>query len=106
MPTPGIVPVIQEAQLHPQDGSLQGVQPVVPSHSYMLVLAPLPVVAHHSHLLGQVWVVRSQHPAVTVRAQVLARVEAEGRKITKRPNTASCPARPVSLTGVLDHLEA
>ena len=82
-------------QLYPENGCLQRVEPPVPGQVNVLVLGPLAVVTHRSNRFGQGRVAGGQRSRVTVRAEVLARVKAEGGKSAHGSCPPSLVARPV-----------
>src|SRR6266545_3983139 len=95
------VPLVEPAQLDPQDRRLHGVDPPVPRERDVVVLLLLAVVAHHPDPLGQLGVVGGQRAPVPVGAQVLARVERERGEGAEAAGPFAVPPRAVRLAGVL-----
>ena len=67
--------VFEVAELDPQDGGLQGVEPAVQAHGLVKVAFLAPVIREHANLLGELRIMGKDGAAVPVAAQRLARVE-------------------------------
>ena len=72
----------------------------------MLVLRGAPMVTHDPDLAVDVVAVREHRARVTVRAEVLARIEAGRRRVPDRPGPRARSGRPLALRGVLDDRDA
>ena len=80
----GLIPRLQTLEFDPQDRGLDRVEPAVEPVAEMLVFDLLAVVAQEQHLVGQLGPVGGDRPGVAKRAQVLARVKAEGGRVSPR----------------------
>ena len=85
---------------------LDRVEPVVPAFDHVRVLARPAEIAEQPDALRELLVVGRHRAAVAVRAEVLARVEAEGGGPPEAADPASLVAGAVRLARVLDEGEA
>ena len=91
----GRVPRVEAAQLHPQHGGLQAVESLVEAGLQMLALARAGRGCAAAALRSAiVVVVRADRAAVAERAEVLARVEAEGGGVPSEPARPAAPSSP------------
>src|SRR5205823_13764625 len=89
-----LVPLGEVPKLRAQDPRLYGVEPaVVPLHGVEVFLR-LPVVAQLAAVLGQALVVRGDRPRLATRAEILAGVEAEDRRVAHRAGLAPSAVLP------------
>src|SRR5687767_12828188 len=79
VPLPAGVPVLEVAELHPEHGRLEGVEPAVLAEHVMVVLGPRPVLAQELHPVEECFVLADDHAAVADPAQVLRGEEREAR---------------------------
>ena len=102
---PGLVPVVDVAELGLEHDGLDGVEPAVDALDLVDVLLERAVAGEQAGVPGEFVVVGDDRPAVPVGAEVLAGVEAE------RPGDAECPGLPalvgreMGLGAILDEME-
>ena len=72
----------------------------------VVLVRPRAVVRELSHPRRVLAVVRDHHPRVAVRAEVLAGIEAEARRVAERPRAAAADRSTVRLRRVLEHGDA
>src|SRR5437867_554620 len=102
------VPLRQMTKLHPQDASLDGVEPAVVPLDVVEVFPRLAVIAEHLAAPRQLLVVGGDRSRLSTGAQVFSRIEAECRGAAHRPGLAPAVLllrkvlRTVRLAGVLD----
>src|SRR4051812_29727001 len=87
--TTPFVPRVEVTQLHPQCRGLKRVEPLVPSLDDVDAFSLLPEAAAEPDARCELLVVRRDSAAVSERAEVLARVEAECRKATERADSTA-----------------
>src|SRR5688572_15742603 len=75
-----LIPLLQAAQLHPQESRLNGIQASVVSFHLVDILPALPMIAKHAHLLGEQLIVRRNSTRFATRAEVLSRIKAKSRR--------------------------
>jgi hypothetical protein len=93
-------------QLCAQDGSLQCVEARVAAISgYVDVTLLLPVVSKHSTPLCNGGIGGRDRTGFTHRSEILPRIEAECRRVSKAPTPRAAVPRTVRLASVLDNLE-
>src|SRR5690349_22895158 len=80
-----LVPAREVAQLDGQDAGLDGVETAVGADELVDVLPRLTVVAHHAAITRQLLVIRGDRAGFAAGAEVLARIEAPGRRAPHRP---------------------
>src|SRR5580700_622465 len=97
------VPSLQMAELDVEDRGLYGVQPAVTRLDEMFVLLALAEIAHEAQLVGQTRIAGHDRTAITVRAQILARIKTKASGVAEASDYLTVPARPVRLAGVFDH---
>ena len=91
------------AQLDSQYGALQTIHSVVVSHQRMLIFSLLAPVTQHAYSVGIVGVVSCDHAALSVRPEILARIEAKATQIADSPNSTTLVLRAMSLRRIFDH---
>ena len=104
MRAPQGVPRVQVTKLHPENGGVHRVQPLVPTDGDMLVLLALAEITQDADPVRESGVVRNHRPGVAVGAQVLPGVEAEGGDVAERPTSSpvvrSVIAFPAATTSI------
>ena len=103
---PQLVPVVEPPELHAQHRGLERVEPFVAADRDVLVLAALPEVAEHANRRVELLVVRGHGAGVAVRAEILARIEAEGGDVGERAATPPAVLGSVRLRRILDEPQA
>src|ERR1700739_1056840 len=68
-----------------------------------MVLLLLSVIAQHSKALGNIRVIRNDHAAVAVRAQIFPGIETKCGSVSQGPRSLTFVQRAVSLAGVFNH---
>src|SRR5690242_15680539 len=93
--TPRVVPLVEVAELHTEDGRLQRVQTAVEALDLVHVLLALPVVTGQSEPVEEILVARHHRAGIAERTEVLARIEAERCRVTERARAEPLVARAV-----------
>src|SRR5438045_8284318 len=100
---PPSVPLLELAQLDPQDRGLDLVEPRVVADDRVVVARGLAVLAERAKLLGEAILVRRDAPGLAVRAEVLRAIEGEAVDAPAGPGLRPVvEERAVRLRGVLD----
>ena len=97
------IPFVKVSELHPQDCSLNLVQATVISLLHVFVLLRRTVIGKPPNAFNQGTIVSRDRPAVTVRTEILRRVEAPCGQMTERADTPSPIAGSMRLTRILNH---
>src|SRR6266852_3712861 len=100
--SPRLGPPFEVAQLDAQDRALDTLHPVVVARQRVMVLAVLAPVPQHADGARLLLVARYHHPALAVRAKVLARVVAEAGEVAEAADGPAIVLRAVCLSGVLN----
>src|SRR5436190_5679478 len=88
---------VETRQLDPEDRRLDGVEPRVHSLADVLVFLQLTVAAQLPDARRERFVIRHDDAAVTERAEVLARIEAEGAEVPEAAAGAAVHAGAMGL---------
>src|SRR5437870_11055433 len=93
-------------KLYSEDSRLKLIQTAVVANHFRVVFRPPAVSAQHSNDFGHGGIIRYNHTAVPICAQILTRKEAQAPSIAQRSRLASPVARPHGLRIVLDDSQA
>jgi len=96
-------PLVEMAQLDPQDGRLQLVQALLVAYDLVQVLRVLAHVAQHFDAVVEAGVAGRDCAAVAVAAHHLGGVEAEAGDVAERSGRAAFVQGAVRMRGVFDH---
>src|SRR5262249_38670710 len=99
---PGGVPLIEPAQLHPQDGGLQRVEPAGEADLLVTIFQARATIAQQLDAFGDIAALGGYQPAITVGAQVLPGVKAEATDVAQAPRPPAGIDCAVRLCRVFD----
>src|SRR5215213_3544771 len=91
------VPRIEILQFYSQYGRMERIEAAVEAAQHMVVLLALAIVAQHPQRFSYLLIAGDNHPTIAGRAEVLARIKAERRRVAQRTDTPALIARPVCL---------
>src|SRR5207248_10936791 len=89
-------------ELHGEDGCLERVETAVPSDFLVVIALAAAVIAQQAKAVGKFIAVRGHASRVTIGAEVLRGIEAEGGQIPNRSSPAPPPGCSKGLGGVFD----
>src|SRR5262245_22928613 len=98
---PLAIPNIQVLQLCSEDSRLQSIQPSIETYQDVVILFRLSVIAEHLYFFSNLTVIRNQHSAITISAQILSRIETKAGRISESTYPLVFVTRPMGLTCVL-----
>src|SRR5216684_4945061 len=101
-----LVPIVETRQFHPQQRSLQRIEPRVESEHFVPVLHARAVVAQNADAVGELSVVRCYCAGIAIRAEVLSRIKAPAGSVAERAGPAGVLAPAVGLRRVLEYEKA
>src|SRR5579863_9993050 len=101
---PQPVPLVQMAQLYPQDSRLNLVQPAVPADFLAAVLVTGAVIAQGTEALRKLLGIGYNHAAVAPCSQILAGIEAEAARVGQRTGAPAMVGCSQRLGVVFDHV--
>src|SRR5262245_53469910 len=92
-------------QLHTQYRCVQAVEAAADAFHLVDILVESPVIGPHPDSANQIFVLTHDRSRITVRAEVLAWIKTEARRMSEGTRALSAPCRAVCLGGVLDHFQ-
>src|SRR6266516_2800262 len=103
---PLLVPPVEQGQLMQEHDGLDRVEAGGKAFDLVPVLRSLTVLAQRAHARAEIVAGADEGACVSHRAEVLARIEAEGGRETRRAGPAPVSLGAVCLTGVLDEVDS
>ena len=91
-------PLVELAELHPQHGRLEGIEPAVETDFDMLISARIPMHSQTTQPGVEARVIGRQHPAITRSAEVFGREETEAGNRTEDSGAAIVVLGPDGLS--------
>src|SRR5947209_8863677 len=87
------VPLLQQRHLHPQNRSLDGIQPAVGANFLVIIALPAAMIAQAAHTLRQLCVIGSQRTRITESTQIVCGIETECGCQPDRTSQLAVPGR-------------
>src|SRR5215510_11155869 len=102
---PRRVPGIEVTQLHAQHRRVQAIEAAADAFHLVDIFVQPTVVGPHPDPANHVFVLAHDSPGIAVRAEVLAWVKTEARRMSERAHALTAPGRAMCLGGILDYFQ-
>src|SRR5712692_6230744 len=97
------IPLVQVAQFHPQNSSLQLIQAGIDPHNLMLVAYARTMVTNHPHLLCKCTIIGHRDTGLAIGAHVFTVIQAKTANVSQAAHLSSSVGSSMGLRCILDH---